>query len=318
MKYTKETFTAELQKRFPDNKFEILEFTGTYKPIKYKCLKCGRIIEKNRANHLYENKSLCQHCYSTKNSAIRDWITNFFNTTQQFNLISWSGNTMDNLIIHCNNCNLDFEKQPSNLYNRNENTICPYCGDNGAPIPQILFEQFMIEKGYTDYKVIEYKAIGRSVKFQHLSCGYTFSQIGMNFLHSRGCPKCNKRMSKGELKIESFLINHNIQYIYNYKIKEINNYSYDFYLPTYNTFIEYQGEQHYFPVSYFGGEDKLRIQQDHDKIKEKYAKEHGYNLIIIPYTDYNNIDSYLIPLGSTTSQFDVASSEAKEKSTNYQ
>ena len=312
MKYTKESFAQELEKRFPDNKIEILEFNGTAKPIKYRCLSCNRIIEKSRANHLYENKSLCQRCYPTKYSKYREWIQKFFSTSVQFKLLQWSQNTADNIYMHCNKCGFDFYKEPANLFGKEEKTICPYCGDNGVPLPQQLYEKLMLEKGYNDYKIISYKALRRSVKFQH-SCGYVFSQIGINFLKSRGCPKCSGKKSKGELCIEEYLLQNHINYIYNFSIKELNNLSYDFYLPEYHTFIEYQGQQHYFAVDYFGGEQKFQTQLLHDKIKREYALKNNYHLIIIPYTDYNNIISYLIPIGSTTSSQNVVSSEAKEK-----
>ena len=107
---------------------------------------------------------------------------------------------------------------------------------------------------------------------------------------------------------------HNIKYKYQYTVKEINNYSYDFYLPELNCLIEYQGEQHYRPIKVFGGEERFKLQLEHDKIKKEYAEKNNFKLIIVPYTEYNNIDSYLLEkLSTTTSQSDVASSEAKEK-----
>lgn len=300
MRYTKESFTQELQKRFPNNQFKIIDFSGTFNPITYQCLKCGKIITKTRASHLYENKSLCQHCDSTRDSKMRNWITKFFNNNKQFQLIEWSGNAADRLYIHCNKCDRNFYKQPNNLYQRSIHTICPFCGDNGAPVLQEDFEKMMKQNGYLDYTILKYKAIGQSVLLRH-SCGYVFSQKGVNFLKSKGCPKCYKTKSKGEIKIENFLLIHHITYKMNYLIKELNNLSYDFYLPDYNIFIEYQGQQHYFPVNYFGGEKHFIIQQEHDRIKAEYAKNNNIELIIIPYTEYSNIEAYLLPLlGSTT------------------
>lgn len=311
--YTKETFYQKLKQHFPDNEFEILEFNGAFKPIKYKCLKCGKIIEKSRASHLYENKSLCQHCYSSKDSKIRNWILKFFKNTSSFSLINWSGNTSDVIEMRCNNCNRIFNKKPSNLIGKNVKTICPYCGDNGTPIPQEDFEKMMAEQNLSDFKILKYSAIGRSVKFQH-SCGYVFSQIGKNFLKSKGCPKCADRKSKGELKIENFLEKNKIEFIYEYSPKDLNHLSYDFFLPALNTLIEYQGQQHYFPINYFGGEQKFQIQQEHDLIKQKYAEDKKIQLIIIPYFDFDKIETYLLPLlGSTTSYNSVVSSETKEE-----
>ena len=75
--------------------------------------------------------------------------------------------------------------------------------------------------------------------------------------------------------------------------------SYDFYLPDQNILIEYQGLQHYQPIDYFGGDDRFMVQQKHDQMKLDYAKEHGYNLIAIPYTEDTlaKIKKYLIKHG---------------------
>ena len=39
----------------------------------------------------------------------------------------------------------------------------------------------------------------------------------------------------------------------------------DLYIPKYNILIEYNGEQHYRPIDYFGGEKQFEIQQEHDR-----------------------------------------------------
>lgn len=88
MEYTKETFQQELKRRFPQNDIELLDFNGTFKFLRYKCLTCGRIYEKTRANHVYENKTLCQKCYTARDSKIRNWIEHFFNTHSEFELLN--------------------------------------------------------------------------------------------------------------------------------------------------------------------------------------------------------------------------------------
>ena len=47
--------------------------------------------------------------------------------------------------------------------------------------------------------------------------------------------------------------------------------------------IECQGEQHYKPVDYFGGEIQFEIQQEHDRRKREYAEAIGVPLLEIPY-----------------------------------
>lgn len=64
--------------------------------------------------------------------------------------------------------------------------------------------------------------------------------------------------------------------------------SYDFYLPTYNLLVEYQGEQHYRSVEIWGGEDMFAVRKEHDKRKREYAKANNIDLLEIPYSSYKN------------------------------
>lgn len=49
--------------------------------------------------------------------------------------------------------------------------------------------------------------------------------------------------------------------------------------------IEFQGRQHYKPVSKFGGAAGLRKQKYNDARKRKFCVSHGLKLIAIPYWD---------------------------------
>ena len=59
-------------------------------------------------------------------------------------------------------------------------------------------------------------------------------------------------------------------------------------MPDYNTLIEYDGDQHFKPIKYFGGEEKYNILKNNDEIKNEYCKTHKINLIRIPYTFSEN------------------------------
>ena len=48
--------------------------------------------------------------------------------------------------------------------------------------------------------------------------------------------------------------------------------------------IEYDGEQHFKPIEYFGGEEAYQNRIKNDEIKNEYCKMHKINLIRIPYT----------------------------------
>ena len=53
--------------------------------------------------------------------------------------------------------------------------------------------------------------------------------------------------------------------------------------------IEFQGAQHYRPVSRFGGGRALSYQKYNDTLKRKYCLEHNLRLIAIPYYDENKL-----------------------------
>lgn len=301
MIYTHESFEKELKRRFPNNDITLLTFTKTNAPVSYKCNSCGKIYKKAKASHLYENKTLCQKCYTTRKSKIRDWILNFIKNSNQFDFYtSWCGATSENIELLCNKCGRHFLKQPANMYLKDENTICPYCGDNGAPMPFEDFLKKLTEQEKKEYTFLEYKGFNVAAKIQH-NCGYVFTRKPINFLKSKGCPKCEKTMSVGELYIERFLINNNLFFEKQKYFSDLGKLSYDFYLPDLKILIEYQGQQHYEPVKIFGGEEQFLIQKQRDKIKKEYAIKNSYTLLEIPYYHLYKIDSYLLPLiGSTT------------------
>ena len=113
-----------------------------------------------------------------------------------------------------------------------------------------------------------------------------FEQRASAHLDGQGCPSC--RVSKGELEISKILNKNNIEFKIQYKFSECKNIKelpFDFYLPNYNICIEYNGEQHYRPVDYFGGDERFITQLKTDKIKEEYCILNNILLIVIKYNE---------------------------------
>ena len=113
-----------------------------------------------------------------------------------------------------------------------------------------------------------------------------------------GCPNCKE--SKGEKRISRFLINNEIKHIREYRFSDCKNIlplPFDFYMPSENLCIEYNGKQHYMEVSNdFFGKNKKEIfakRKKLDKIKFDYCKNSGINLLIIPYWNFENIEEIL-------------------------
>lgn len=114
-------------------------------------------------------------------------------------------------------------------------------------------------------------------------------------LHTQSCG-CIK--SSGEYNVGNFLSNNQIEYQSQKKFDNLygiggGKLSYDFWLSKYNLLIECQGKQHYQPITIYGGDDALKIQQEHDRRKREYAETNGYKLLEISYWNYDKIDEIL-------------------------
>lgn len=110
---------------------------------------------------------------------------------------------------------------------------------------------------------------------------------------------CQSFISKGEDKIKQILTNLNVNFIRQYTFDDCVSdknakLRFDFYLPDYNLCIEYDGEQHFRPTSYFGGEETFQRRMELDKVKNEYCRNNNIHLIRIPYTSFKDIDENYI------------------------
>lgn len=116
---------------------------------------------------------------------------------------------------------------------------------------------------------------------------YPFVFLKKN-INCRGC----SNISNGENLISEILNNLGIEYKNQYGFNDcryINSLSFDFYLPEFNSCIEYDGIQHFKPVDFFGGEKSFLKQKEKDNIKNEYCKKNKIDLLRIPYYKIDNI-----------------------------
>lgn len=191
-------------------------------------------------------------------------------------------------------------KQSANNHLKGAN--CRLCAN--SHISNILSktqEQFILECQILnpdyDYSQVEYKRDNVKVKIGCPIHGI-FEQVASSHLQGRRCPKCNS--SKGELKIIKWLTINNIEYLKEKRFPNCRHkytLPFDFYIPSLNICIEYDGEQHFVPMRFKGKENemkhKLSIIQHRDSIKTQYCIDNKINLLRIPYTEFNNIEKIL-------------------------
>lgn len=125
-------------------------------------------------------------------------------------------------------------------------------------------------------------------------CGNT-TIVQSNNLRSGHTISCGCIKSKGELLIRQLLIKLNYNFITEYKFSNLPNRRFDFYLPEFNTCIEYDGKQHFnFIDVWHRTQEKFEYAIQRDKEKTEYCKQNNIRLIRIPYYDYDKLnENYL-------------------------
>ena len=116
-------------------------------------------------------------------------------------------------------------------------------------------------------------------------------------IRNRGvrCPICGDGISYPTKFVNAMLIQLGVEFKREYIISVAKDKRYDFYLPDFNTFIEFDGEQHYHEVDFFGGEEGLETRMEKDAEKSAYAYDNNIVLIRIPYQYKKRIEEFLSP-----------------------
>ena len=90
------------------------------------------------------------------------------------------------------------------------------------------------------------------------------------------------------------------EFIRHYRPNWLEGLELDIYIKRLNLGVEYNGQQHYNPIEYFGGLDSHREQVERDRRKARLCKERGLNLLIVKYDEplkVNYIKDRLSSLG---------------------
>jgi len=129
-----------------------------------------------------------------------------------------------------------------------------------------------------------------------------FFQKPHSHLKGNGCPHC--MASKGEVAIKDWLVGHNICFYPQHKFDDLRGSNqipleFDFYIPSKNLLIEFDGRQHFEPVQFNGiplknAIDYLNRAQYLDKVKDNYCKNKSIPLLRISYKDKEKIPDILM------------------------
>jgi Zn finger protein HypA/HybF involved in hydrogenase expression len=168
---------------------------------------------------------------------------------------------------------------------------CPECGfiaqgdKRRMPLSEFIEKANKVHTGKYTYSKASFKSNRDIIEIKCKKHGYFFQSV-TNHLTGSGCPDCNN--SKGENKVKQILISKKIEFVQQKSFKDLKHHAMlkcDFYLPSYEAIIEFNGRQHYQEVKAFGGKKGFEETKLRDQIKRDFLASKGIKLLEIHYLD---------------------------------
>ena len=292
---TKEMVEQRIRDRWPDEPFEIIEYTRVSKPFKIKCLDCGLVRSYSSFNGFIGNKKdhwcLCrQNSGQAKHYQNQQKILKMIEESSNKSFIKFyfdEKNQKYRVQVRCEQCQQIIDKSYQSYLLHPD---CTYCENrqllNTQAINILLPDGFELLEDYVDEST--------KVLIRH-NCGFIWKTYPRHIIGGRnGCPKCNRKRSKGEQRIAKWLELNNLDYeiekTFSWQTKTRTRY--DFYVPQLKLIIEYMGRQHYEEVKGWL-KDTLAERQERDRIKKQDAIDNNFNFLEISYVDFENIETIL-------------------------
>ena len=293
--HTKEKFIEKAKDIHGDNyNYDQVNYKRSNQKVKILCKKCGNYFEQTPAHHL--NGSGCPQCsHKMSTSKFIEKAKKIYGDKYNYDQVVYKGSEYK-VKIYCNICKKYFEQTP-HVHLKGKG--CKYCNilkntiRQTTPLKEFVKKAKSVHGDIYDYTQTTYKNSKTSIKIRCKRCNAVFSQNPQKHLSGQGCPFC--RGSSGEKIISGWLSSNNIKFIYQkwfVDCRDILPLPFDFYLPDYNTCIEFQGKQHYSPQMFIAlyksqeeGIKKFNQQVYHDKIKKEYCKTQNIPLIVIKYDE---------------------------------
>lgn len=301
---THKEFVSEVESIFGKDTYEFLgSFKNIKSPITTKHLKCGYtwnpiasiLIDKKKS------KPPCPYCnWGSKilnTDSFKDLIFNI--VKNEYEVLGEYINSDTKVKMRHVTCGHIYDVSPYCFIHMNNR--CPNCF-GGVRKTQNEFEEKIYEIVGDEYIVLgNYINYHTKILMKHNidGCNRIFEVSPSSFIRGNTRCSCGK-FSKGEYKIGKILQSNNIKYSSQYMFddcKNVNSLRFDFAIfdknNTLKYLIEYDGEQHFRSVEYWGGDDYFNYTKLNDQIKNNYCKEKSIGLYRIPYWKFNEIEEIL-------------------------
>ena len=277
----------KLENQFSYNKND---YTNQNIPIEFYCSHCGNSFKRKPTVFIYMNHT-CPHCNGKGRN--RKYTTEeFINKANEIhnNKYDYSKSeyvtTDEKICVICHNKD-EFGEEHGEFWvtphsHLGLKTGCPKCSNKFGSQERFIKLSNVIHNNFYDYSKVNYTNALTDVE---IICPYhgSFFTTPNEHLNGRGCQICNE--SSLERYIRKLLEDNNIEFESQKRFDWLQPLSLDFFLPQQNIAIECQGEQHFYPVTFFGGEESFKKRIENDNKKRQLCEENRIKLLY-----YSNLD----------------------------
>lgn len=294
-KYTTETLIQKLVNvRGDEFDYSKVKWNGSDEKITIICKVHGE-FDQSIYHHL--SGFGCSECSGNRKKTSIDFKTNGFNLygeKNDYSKIQDFKNNKTPVEIICKYHGSFFKSYYDHII---KNFDCPDCNNIVNTTSKFIIESVKTHGNLYGYFPSTYMDNKTTIEITCRTHG-SFWQNPSDHMNGAGCSKCN--ISRGERAIMQWLITNNLLYEYNKSFDNCRNpvtnrkLWFDFYLPTPNTLIEFDGRQHFAEVSCKTFKrESLSVIQYRDNLKNEYAKNNNIKLLRIPYIELKNINQIL-------------------------
>ena len=250
------------------------------------CIICPEHGEFIQIPHVHMKGFGCPKCGGKNKKSIEEFVEKanlVHNNKYSYEKVVYK-NTDTKVVITCP-IHGDFEVTPHHHLN---GVGCTKCAGNYQYTTEEVVALFKKTHGNNyDYSKVIYKNTHKKIRIICPKHG-EFLQSPKAHLVGQGCPICKQEYTKSETKLYEILKENFKDIIRHYRPDFLKTYKngkqeIDMFIPSLNAGIEYQGKQHFEPVSIFGGENGYNRMVFLDKMKYKKCKENNIKLLYFSY-----------------------------------
>ena len=287
--------------------FELIstEYVNTMIPVDIKCKRCG-LVKRIPPNIIKCKPTWCASCDSQNARLDTFSVARRIKeaTNGEYELLGEYKNANTSVLVRHNSEKCDNNEYMVKWGNFKSGRRCPKCRTTFAETKKRVSgwePVFMKELEESGCEMIssETKKKKDKVEINNKKCKHeSFFMTPDKFLMGQRCPYCPR--SYGEERIARYLDENGMTFKSQYSFQDLamkKPLRFDFAIfdedMNLKLLIEFDGEQHFKPVTHFGGEKKYKNQVRSDNMKNKYCETNDIPLLRIPYLDVDNIEGIL-------------------------